>query len=91
MNNSSNTPQATSSLKSGPPKLSCSHCSKAGHTAEKCFILHPELKNAYHSSQMGNLAGQNKRQHSKQSHVNTGDIPDKVNTVFTHTADPDHL
>ena len=91
MNISSNTPPATSSSKSGPPKLSCSHCSKAGHTAEKCFILHPELKNAYHSSQLGDLASQKKRQHSKQSHVNTGDFPKKVNTVFTHTADPDHV
>ena len=72
-------------------KLSCSHCSKAGHTAEKCFILHPELKNAYHYSQLGDLASQNKGQHSKQSHVNTGDIPEKFNTVFTHSADTDHI
>ena len=34
----------------GKASVSCSHCKKLGHTHEKRFILHPELrkKGAYH-------------------------------------------
>ena len=28
----------------------CAHCRKVGHNAERCFVLHPELKTAFKKS-----------------------------------------
>jgi hypothetical protein len=50
--------------------LSCTHCKRSGHSIEKCFQLHPELRNSDKNKNSNNSSNRNTKQKNTSSSTN---------------------
>jgi hypothetical protein len=81
-NNQNNTSlNGNNDLNNNKVLLSCTHCKRTGHTVEKCFQIHPELKNSDKNRNSNNNNNNNNNSNNRNTkQKNTSSSTNMVNS-----------